>query len=184
MTRVQHLAAMAAIAISYERSVGYPPEVLIAQWAIESNWGKRPSGKNNLFGMTFNPSRHKSFSWVLTWEELTQEEINRLPADERARIRESVAMPTRPGYFRVTLERKFADYDTPEESIADKVGLITSAARYRNAWSAYERDRNVNGLITGICRAGYATAGGYEMLAQQIAGQENVRRAIAEARQI
>ena len=88
MTRMQQLAAMAAIAVSYERSVGYPPEVLIAQWAIESNWGKRPSGKNNLFGMTFNPSHHRSFSWVLTWEELTQEEINRLPADERARVRE------------------------------------------------------------------------------------------------
>jgi hypothetical protein len=42
----------------------------------------------------------------------------------------------------------------------------------------------VNGLIAGICRAGYATAGGYEKLAQQIAAQDNVRQAIAEARQI
>ena len=183
MTRVQHLAAMAAIAVSYERSVGYPPEVLIAQWAIESNWGKRPSGKHNLFGMTFHPSRHRSFSWVLTWEELTQTEINRLPADERARIRKTAPVPTRPGYFRVNLERKFADYDTPEQSVADKVGLITSAARYRAAWSAYRQDRNVDTLITGICRAGYATAGGYEALARQIAAQNNVHLAIRAARQ-
>ena len=133
MTRVQHLAAMAAIAVSYERSVGYPPDVLIAQWAIESNWGKRPSGKNNLFGMTFNPSRHKSFSWVPTWEELTQDGIDRLPLDERNRIRSVVPMSNRPGYFRVELDRKFADYDTAEESIADKVGLsggnMTSSMR-------------------------------------------------------
>jgi flagellum-specific peptidoglycan hydrolase FlgJ len=180
---MQHLAAIAALAISHERHTGYPPAVLIAQWAIESNWGKRPSGKNNLFGMTFHPSRHRSFSWVMTSEELTKEQLNRLPADERARIQKIAPVPTRPGYFRVALERKFADYDTPEQSVADKVGLITSTARYRAAWSAYRQDRNVDKLITGICCAGYATAGGYEALARQIAAQNNVRQAIRAARQ-
>ena len=182
MTRVQHLAAMATIAVSYERSVGYPPDVLIAQWAIESNWGKRPSEKNNLFGMTFNASRHKSFSWVPTWEELTQEGIDRLPLDERNRIRSVVPMSNRPGYFRVELDRKFADYDTAEESIADKVGLITTVARYRPAWTAYRRDRDPKTLIAGICAAGYATAGNYGQLAKQIAAQANVRQAIEAAR--
>jgi flagellum-specific peptidoglycan hydrolase FlgJ len=182
MTRVHHLAAMATIAISYEHRAGYPPEVLIAQWAIESNWGKRPSGKNNLFGMTFNPSRHKSFSWVPTWEELTQDGINRLPLDERQRIRSTVPMSNRPGYFRINVERKFADYETAEDSIADKVGLITTAARYRSAWTAFQQNRDVNALIGGICAAGYATAGNYAALAQQIAAQPNVRQAIAAAR--
>ena len=182
LTRDQRLVAMAIHAVKYEQAVSYPPQVLIAQWAIESKWGARPSGRNNLFGMTFNPRRHKSFSWVATWEELTEAGIAALPQDERRTITKREPMPNRAGFWRIELHRRFADYESPQASIADKVGLITTAPRYAAAWSQYGLDRDINQFIEGICRAGYATAGYYPQLAQQIAAQPNVARAIAAAR--
>jgi len=182
LTRDQRLVAIAIHAVKYEQAVGYPPQVLIAQWAIESKWGARPSGRNNLFGMTFNPARHSSYSWVATWEELAEAGIASLPADERRAITKREPMPSRPGWFRIELQRRFADYPSPQASIADKVGLITRAPRYAAAWSAYQADKVIDAFIEAICIAGYATAGYYPQLAQKIAAQPNLARAIAAAR--
>jgi flagellum-specific peptidoglycan hydrolase FlgJ len=182
LTRDQRLVAIAIHAVKYEKEVGYPPQVLIAQWAIESKWGARPSGRNNLFGMTFNPARHASFSWVATWEELTEPGITALPADERRTITKKEPIVNRRGWWRVELQRRFADYSTAVASIDDKVGLITTAPRYAAAWSGYRANKDIDSFIEAICAAGYATAGYYAQLAQQIAGQKNVARAIAAAR--
>lgn len=182
LTRDQRLVAIAIHAVKYEQAVGYPPQVLIAQWAIESKWGARPSGRHNLFGMTFNPGRHSGFSWVATWEELTEAGIASLPADERRTITQREPMATRRGWFRVELQRRFADYPSPQASIADKVGLITTAPRYAAAWAAYQANKDIDSFIQAICDAGYATAGYYAQLAQKIAAQPNVARAIAAAR--
>ena len=35
------------------------PEVVAAQWALESGWGKAPSGKNNFFGIKGSPGTSK-----------------------------------------------------------------------------------------------------------------------------
>lgn len=182
LTRDQRLVAIAIQAVKYEREIGYPPQVLIAQWAIESKWGSKPSGRNNLFGMTYNPARHSGFSWVPTWEELTEVGISALPPDELRTMTKREVLPRRNGWWRVELQRKFADYASPQASIADKVGLITTAPRYHAAWSAFLRDQDINALLVGICAAGYATASYYPQLAQQIAAQPNVARAIAAAR--
>jgi flagellum-specific peptidoglycan hydrolase FlgJ len=182
LTRDQRLIAIAIHAVKYEAGIGYPPQVLIAQWAIESKWGARPSGRNNLFGMTFNPARHASFSWVATWEELNDAGIASLPPEERRTITKKEPIPHRPGVWRLELQRRFADYDSPRASIEDKVGLITTAPRYAAAWSGFRATKDVDAFITAICRAGYATAGYYPQLASQIAAQKNVARAIAAAR--
>lgn len=182
LTRDQRLVAIAIHAVKYEQAVGYPPQVLIAQWAIESKWGARPSGRNNLFGMTFNSARHSSFSWVATWEELTEAGIAGLPPAERQTITKREPMLNRRGWFRVELQRRFADYASPAASIDDKVGLITTAPRYAAAWAGYQATKDINAFIDAICAAGYATAGYYPQLAQKIAAQPNVARAIAAAR--
>jgi flagellum-specific peptidoglycan hydrolase FlgJ len=182
LTRDQRLIAIAIHAVKYEASIGYPPQVLIAQWAIESKWGQRPSGRKNLFGMTFNPRRHASFSWVATWEELTQAGIDSLPAEERQTITNKEPMVNRRGWFRVELQRRFADYPSEAASIDDKVGLISTGPRYAAAWAGWKATKDIDAFITAICRAGYATAGYYPQLAQQIAAQKNVARAIAAAR--
>ena len=181
MTRPQRLAEMAAHAVRFERSTGYPADVIVAQWAVESAWGTRQSGRNNLFGMTYRP-RHSGFSWVPTREELTAAGIAALPAAERATITSQTPMPNRPGFFNVRLKRRFADYATVNDSIQDKVSLVMTSPRYAAAWTGYLRNRNVSEFIDAIAAAGYATAGNYMTLVKQIAGQKNVRDAIAKAR--
>ena len=42
------------------------PELVAAQWALESGWGKTPSGKNNYFGIKATPS--ESSTSKPTWE--------------------------------------------------------------------------------------------------------------------
>lgn len=182
LSRDQRLVSMAIHAIRYEKSVGYPPQVLLAQWAIESKWGARPAGRNNVFGVTYNASRHQAFSWVSTWEELTDAGIAALPEEERRRITRREPLVNRPNLWRVELERRFADYPDVQTAIGDHVGLITTAPRYSAAWSQFNADKDIDQFLEGICRAGYATAGYYAQLAQKIAVQRNVLRAIAAAR--
>lgn len=43
--------AVAQAAIASQTKWGIPASVSIAQWALESNWGKSMSGKNNPFGI-------------------------------------------------------------------------------------------------------------------------------------
>jgi Muramidase (flagellum-specific) len=55
---------------SYAKSVGAKfPELVAAQWALESSWGKIVSGKNNFFGL-------KSIKSQASSSHLTQEFIN------------------------------------------------------------------------------------------------------------
>lgn len=49
--RNQRLAEVARIAVRLEAETGCPAQLLIAQWALESQWGAEPAGVANYFGM-------------------------------------------------------------------------------------------------------------------------------------
>ena len=51
---------------------------------------------------------------------------------------------------------------------------------YREAWQRYQQDKNLAELIRGVARV-YATAPRYAELAEEIATQSNVLKAIAGA---
>lgn len=40
---------------------GVPASLALAQWALESGWGKKDMGAHNYFGMKYVPTRHKGF---------------------------------------------------------------------------------------------------------------------------
>jgi flagellum-specific peptidoglycan hydrolase FlgJ len=181
MTRTQRLDEIARVAVDFERRTQYPAAVVVAQWAVESGWGERMSGKNNPFGMTYRP-RHSGFSWVTTREELTARQIAALDREERETITRKTPIPTRPGFFNITLRRRFADYPNLLAAVEDKVSLIMTSPRYAAAWSGYLRNRSVPDFIDAIAAAGYATAGNYMTLVKQIAAQRNVQSAIQQAR--
>ena len=42
--REQRLKEVAAIAVALEVQTGCPAQLLIAQWALESEWGAKPAG--------------------------------------------------------------------------------------------------------------------------------------------
>jgi flagellum-specific peptidoglycan hydrolase FlgJ len=142
-------------AVSLEAETGCPARLMIAQWALESQWGAKPVGLAGYFGIK-KAARHTQCCTVTTHEFVNGKSV--------------------------VENLEFADYDSLEDSCQDYAWLITNAAPYRPAWTQYQNARDLNALIAAVARV-YATDPGYTHLAVTIAGQENVTEAIAMARQ-
>jgi len=154
--RNQRLAEVARIAVRLEAETGCPAQLLIAQWALESQWGAAPAGVANYFGIK-KASRHEKCCTVLTHEVIAGK--------------------------RVEQNLEFADYDSLEASCRDYAWLITHGAPYRAAWERYQRNRDLRALIAAVAGT-YATDPNYKALATTIAGQANVATAINTARTV
>lgn len=176
---MERLQEFAHTAVQVERERDYPPELLIAQWAVESGWGIIESGRNNCFGMTRAKRHGDNWAWISTTEVLSQAGIDALPVAERARVRSKKLRPD--GKFDVCLSRQFACYDTFLDGVMDKVELIQNGAPYKAMFAAYRVDRDLNKLIDAVAKV-YATDPGYATLVKRISVQPNVRDAIAAAR--
>lgn len=86
------------------------PEVIAAQWALESGWGKKQSGKNNLFGIKAgNGDPNNQEAGTVIW---TTENINGK---------------------KVKVQQKFRDYESIDQSIADRAKFTLENPRYRKA---------------------------------------------------
>ena len=153
-TRNERLAAVARIALRLEAETGCPARLLIAQWALESEWGATPTGKANFFGIK-KAGRHEKCCTVTTREVINGKSV--------------------------VQKLEFADYDSLEESCRDYAWLITHGAPYRVAWQRYQKDRNLPALIAAVAGT-YATDPQYASLASVIARQTNVAAAITTAR--
>lgn len=148
MTREQRLAEIGKIAARIELETGLPAKMLVAQWAAESQWGAKPVGKFNCFGIK-RAARHSKWVTVRTHE-----------------VIHGVSRP---------FDLEFADYDSLEEAARDYAWLITNGSPYRTAWTLFEAARAK--LITDVC-AVYATSPAYGALVTKIAAQKNVADAI------
>jgi flagellum-specific peptidoglycan hydrolase FlgJ len=172
------LNEMARIAVRLEHETGCPTQLMIAQWAIESKWGEKPVGHANYFGIK-RAARHTKWCTVATQEVFTpaqQETWNHQHAAKPAQV--IATMPD--GRLRVQIDDEFADYDSLDASCQDYAWLITHGEPYREAWQQYQRNKDCAELIVGVART-YATAPRYAQLAEEIATQSNVAKAIAEA---
>jgi flagellum-specific peptidoglycan hydrolase FlgJ len=152
--RDERLTAIAAIAVSLERSTGVPAALTVAQWAVESAWGASPTGKANYFGIKFCPDRHTASCTVDTHEVV----------DGRT----------------VAICARFADYRSLTASAADYAWLITHGAPYAAAWVLYEEDKNLDKLIGGVAKV-YSTSPRYAELLTSVAHQADVGAALAAA---
>jgi flagellum-specific peptidoglycan hydrolase FlgJ len=118
-SRTERLTEVARIAARLEAETGCPARLLIAQWEAESQWGAKPAGQANYFGIK-RAARHKKCCTVVTHE------VNGGRRSER--------------------RLEFADYGSLEESCRDYAWLITHGAPYRKAWSRYREDHDLNAL--------------------------------------
>jgi flagellum-specific peptidoglycan hydrolase FlgJ len=172
----QRLSEVAQIAVTLEKQSGCPAQLLIAQWAIESQWGEKPVGHANYFGIK-RAVRHTKFCTVTTHEVFTPRQLgiwNSQHADRPARL-----ISTLPdGRVRVELDDEFADYDSLGDSCADYAWLIANGQPYRNAWQCYLIDKNIDALIGSVAQI-YATAPQYAQMVIRIASQQNLLNAIA-----
>lgn len=107
------------------------PAVVAAQWAVESGWGAKESGKNNFFGIKARPGQ---------------------PGTMR-RTREVLNGRT------VYINDRFADYNTLEEGIAARVAFTKQNKRYTN--SGYFSARTPYEAAQALQRGGYATDPNY-----------------------
>ena|ERR1039457_3506737 len=85
--------------------------------------------------------------------------------------------------FGVTAEgvAESSHYDSLDASCQDYVWLITHGEPYQHAWQQYQQGKNLAELIRGVAWT-YATAPQYAELAETIATQSNVVKAITEAK--
>ena len=134
--REQRLKEVARIAVALEEKTGCPAQLLIAQWALESEWGAKPAGHANYFGIK-KADRHKLCCTVATREVV--------------------------GGKSIVQELQFADYDSLEDSCRDYAWLITNGAPYHAAWQQYLNDRDLHTLIAAVARV-YATDPDYARL--------------------
>jgi flagellum-specific peptidoglycan hydrolase FlgJ len=153
-TRTERLAEVARIAVRLEVETGCPAQLLVAQWAVESQWGAKPAGHANYFGMKKAP-RHTKCCTVTTREVVNGKSVME--------------------------DLQFADYDSLEASCRDYAWLITHGSPYRVGWERYRQDHDLHALIAAVA-ATYATDPAYKALATTIASQSNVTAAINNAR--
>lgn len=173
------LAEVCRIAVSLERDTGVPPEEMVAQWAVESQWGAHPAGEHNYFGIK-KAARHVKCCVVTTREVFTRAQLDHWNDTHPSRPARLIAQMA-DGRLNVALDDEFADYDSLEDSCREFAWLISNGAPYHTAWEHYQQDRDLGALIAGVARV-YATDPSYAHLVTTIAGQENVAQCISKAR--
>ncbi|WP_145999391.1 glucosaminidase domain-containing protein [Deinococcus sp. UR1] len=115
------------------RGLGVPhPELIAAQWATESSWGKSHSGKNNVFGIKeFDPNKPRTFAPTKEWDPKLQKLVNK----------------TEP----------FADYKDYADAFIARANFTIDNPRYAKA--GYFEAKNLKEAAYAIDRAGYANTG-------------------------
>ena len=107
------------------------PAVVAAQWASESDWGRRASGKFNYFGIKARPGQPGTVK-------TTHEYINGR---------------------KVQIQDKFADYNSLDEGIAARVAFIRENKRYTK--SGYYDAKTPYEAAMALQRGGFSTNPNY-----------------------
>ena len=107
------------------------PDVVAAQWALESGWGKKQSGKHNYFGIKAQKGE----------------------AGKTVRTREVINGQN------VMINAAFKNYESLEEGIADRVAFIKNNPRYTKA--GYFTAVTPQEAAMALQKGGYATDPNY-----------------------
>ena len=145
---VGQLYGMADAAAS---KLGIEPEVLIAQAALETGWGKKITSMGDKSSLNlFNIKADKR------WQGSTVT-VPTLEMREGIPVREFAA---------------FRAYQTPQQSFDDYVDFISNSPRYEQALRAESSEE----YIRALSAAGYATDPQYSEKILQILGSEEIQR--------
>lgn len=120
------------------RRQGIPhPEVIAAQWAVESDWGDKVTGQHNYFGIKAGDGRpDNNEPGTVAW---THEVVD----GKRQRV-----------------QQKFRDFDTMADAIRAR-GEFTNTPGGRYEQAGYHTARNPHEALLALQKAGYATDPGY-----------------------
>lgn len=152
--RQERLNEIAGIAVKLEGETGLPAQLIVAQWAVESEWGAKPAGHANYYGIK-KADRNPKCCKVETHETINGKDVIQ--------------------------DLEFSDYDSLADSARDYAWLITHGTPYAGAWAAFQANHNLVQFVFDIAHV-YATGAGYAKLAVAISQQSNVQSAIRVAR--
>jgi Mannosyl-glycoprotein endo-beta-N-acetylglucosaminidase len=176
--RQRALDDVAAIAAKIEGESGFPAEAMVAQWAIESEWGQKPVCTNNYFGIKL-AARHQSGCSHETTELMSERRIAIWNEDHPDHLI-TKGQKYREGYY-VQVNQKFADYHSLEESCRDYATLITTVPIYAEAWHSYQNSKDVRSLLRGLAGI-YWTDPEYVSKALAVMAQLDVKESLTYAR--
>ena len=164
-------------AIACEANTGVPAELLVAQFGLESGWGKHMPG-NNCFGIkeyagAFGRQLLQTHEWF------TEAELARFLAGDAARTAEPTGQSN-------VLRKEYAvrDWFATFRSLAacfDRRAQLFLAGRYKPFADQYLKDGDAETLIRGIAPI-YATAPGYADTLLQLVSQKNIQTVLAQLR--
>ena len=152
-TIVQQHAYIARVASAIQGMSlgGLLPSVLIAQACLESGYGLSllASQYNNHFGLKVGSGRNYG-GWTGRSVTLSTREV----ADGQS----------------VTVNSRFKAFDSLEQSIIERNGLLSTLSRYKPCLS----ETTPRGQITAICNGGYATGTRYVESVMKIVDDHNL----------
>lgn len=173
------LEGAARAAVSCQKSLNVPAEVMVAQWAIESGWGKHSPG-NNCFGIKLYPGAPrqllKTREWFTDAELVKFLKLNDGRAAELAKpIQENAN--GRKLYIVWDWFARFPDL----AACFRKRALLFSVGRYERHLKAWQQDGDVEKLVKGIGPI-YATDPRYAESVLRVIRMPEVTAALAKAR--
>ena len=131
-----------------------PPEALVTQWALESGWGKRPSGDYNYFGLKANKGWTGGRKLVQTTEFFTEKQAKQFESMGDGRKILSVGEPGKiPGTKKYKVMDWFRSYSSLNEAAEDKADFLMKQPRYREALKSTTSEEYFNRMAA----AEYAT---------------------------
>ncbi len=147
----------APVAVAWQAKTGYWAENSVASAALESGWGQASiKAGNNPFGITYSPKIHADWVWALTFEDITFAQFKGFSAEERATATREDLKPlpaTWGGVMRVRMNRKFAKFESVEQALASKIGMIQTMKQYR-----FKEAKDWRQMAQFLQDGGYATS--------------------------
>ncbi len=143
------------------KAIGAPPELLLAQAALETNWGKSilPQGEKGSSHNLFNIKAGSNWSNKTT-QVASLEQRNGILVKEKS---------------------DFRSYDSYDESFADYVHLLKENDRYKNALTKAENPRQ---FTEALQAAGYATDENYAQKIMKIYSSQSFKDLVADVKEI
>ena len=158
-TQQSSLAGAAKAAVNVEGTSRVPAALTMAQWAIESGWGKFAPG-NNCFGIKAS-STSPGRQLLTTKEWFTEAELRAFLAVGGGRTAAPVSPAQSRGARRLyTVKDWFAAYETLDACFAEHARLLSSGSFYRAAFQQYLKDHKVEAYARAIA-VHYSTTPSY-----------------------
>ncbi len=152
----QALREAAEAAVSVERLTSCPAELLMAQWALESNFGIRVYGHNSL-GFKQYPGEFGR-QLLRTFEYFTEAERDAFVAKGDGRTADlAVITPDKNGRRKYNVREWFAVFESTQACFMHRAARF-EAGRHLPFVQAYFRTKDLADLFRGVALSGYATA--------------------------